>query len=51
MRGWRTYESMKRVRVVPEEWSVEEGADSEHEAEAAGGGEEVCGGDCAVLCG
>ena len=46
------YERMKRMTVVAEEWSRGgRGADAEHEAEAAGGGEEVRDGDWRVLCG
>ncbi len=50
--GLAHYESMKRMSVVA--GGVERGgwdADSEYEAEAAGGGAEVCEGDWRVLCG
>ena len=44
------YEDIKRVAVVPDEWSVEGGAvDAEHEAEAAGGREDVLGRDRRVF--
>ena len=50
--GLAHFESMKRVSGGS--GGVERGggdADAEHEAEAAGGGEEVCEGDWRVLCG
>ncbi len=44
--GLANFESIKRMKVVGEEWSVEDGTlDSELEVEAAGGGEEIWPGD------